>query len=75
MTNFRDSRGWRVPAQNTISRDVYDLTLQGKWPKEIERITGVSRNHVRVVRYRFMHPERDNARARRYMQTGTGVLQ
>lgn len=64
--NKRDQRGWRIPRDGTLSREIYDLTLQGKMPAEIAKTLRCDANTVRVLVNRFRRPEDANERSYDY---------
>lgn len=54
----RDESGWRVPNEGTASRKIYDLTKQGKLPKEISDILKMSRTDICRLKHLFKWADR-----------------
>jgi hypothetical protein len=62
----RDERGWLIPADGTITRQIYDMVVLGKTRAEIkacfpERTLG----QIDACLYRIRNPEKENAKSRR----------
>ncbi len=57
----RDERGWRIPREGTIARDVYDYVSNGLTVELIAQRISRSRNYVAVVIWKFQHPAKSNS--------------
>lgn len=55
--NARDARGWRIPREDTLSRKIYDLLVNGKRPVYIAKKLKVDVAKVNVLVHRFRNPE------------------
>lgn len=64
--NKRDQRGWRIPREGTLSRKIYDLTLNGKMPAQIANTLRCDVGKVRVLLHRFRRPDEANERSYDY---------
>ena len=49
----RDDRGWIIPKDGTLSRQIYDLLVQGKGTAEIASRLGVKVTNTRVLAYKI----------------------
>jgi hypothetical protein len=62
----RDHRGWRIPREGTVARQVYDLLINGYERKAISIALSANLSTVGVVVWRIKHPKAHNAAALKY---------
>lgn len=56
----RDQNGWRIPRKGTLSREVYDLFIDGNDRHAIAETLKKSPNTIGVLINRFQNPDQHN---------------
>ena len=58
----RDSNGWRIPREGTLSRQIYELTVAGWEPHHIADKLDIDSNNARMLIFKFKNPAKTNLR-------------